>query len=181
MCIQLLGGLGIASFVYFWSHVETMDILGVKRKRFMALSSNQMTDFGTFLFESELEDHEDDLLPESDPSYERVAIVANRLLKANVDVEQIYGKEWTISVIKKDDQNAFVLPTGNIFVFTGMLQTCTNDDQLGVVLGHEMSHAILSHGAEDLAFSNLLSFMMITPFLFLWALLPNDAVRDWSI
>ena len=182
MYISLLGGLGITSFVYFWSHVEPVDILGVKRKRFMALSRNQITDLGTFLFEGELEDHEDDLLPDTDPTYARVATVANRLLKANVDVQQIYGKEWTISVIKDDKRNAFVLPTGNIFVYTGMLNTCTNDDQLGVILGHEMAHSILSHGAEQLAYSNLLSFLMITPFLFLWALLPNDAVAlfaDW--
>ena len=41
-----------------------------------------------------------------------------------------------------------VFQTGNIFVFTGMLQTCTNDDQLGVILGHEIAHTVLSHGVS---------------------------------
>ena len=31
-----------------------------------------------------------------------------------------------------------------------MLQTCTNDDQLGVILGHEIAHTVLSHGVSAL-------------------------------
>ena len=61
-----------------------------------------------------LEEWADDLLPDSDPTYARVANVANRLLKANVDVQQIHGKEWTISVIQNDERNAFVLPVSKI-------------------------------------------------------------------
>ena len=53
-------------------------------------------------------------MPDSDPTYARVAKVANRLLKANVDVQQIHGKEWTISVIQNDERNAFVLPVSKI-------------------------------------------------------------------
>ena len=40
--------------------------------------------------------------------------------------------------------------TGNIFVFTGMLKTCSNDDQLGIVLGHEIAHTVLSHGVSKI-------------------------------
>ena len=36
----------------------------------------------------------------------------------------------TVTVIDRNDKNAFVLPTGNIFVFSGMLDMCTNDDQV---------------------------------------------------
>ena len=54
------------------------------------------------------------MLPDSDPTYARVAKVANRLLKANVDIKQVHGKEWTISVIENDERNAFVLPVSTI-------------------------------------------------------------------
>ena len=47
-------GLGLALSAYilyvYQSHVEHMDILGVKRKRFMALSNNQMKKLATFEF-----------------------------------------------------------------------------------------------------------------------------------
>ena len=37
---------------------------------------------------------------------------------------------------------------GNIFVFTGMLDICTTDDELGMVLGHEISHCLLGHAVS---------------------------------
>ena len=37
-------------------------------------------------------------------------------------------------------KNAFVLPGGKIFVFTGILPVSANDDGLATVLGHEVAH-----------------------------------------
>ena len=85
----------------------------------MALTNEQMKSLSTFEFQVLLKKYENDLLPESDPTYGRVAKVANRLINSNADVEQIHGKDWTISVVQGDARNAEVLPSGNIFVFTG--------------------------------------------------------------
>ena len=62
-----------------------------------------------------LEGRAEDLLPTSDSSYARVANVANQLLKANKDVEQIHDKDWTISVIHDSERNAFVLPVSTFY------------------------------------------------------------------
>lgn len=44
-----------------------------------------------------------------------------------------------------------VLPTGTIFVLTGLLDTMTNvPDQLGIVLAHEMAHTVIEHGVSTL-------------------------------
>ena len=56
--------------------------------------------------------------------------VASRILKSNSDLKEIGGKNWTVTVIDRGDKNAFVLPTGNIFVFSGLLDFCKNDDQV---------------------------------------------------
>lgn len=40
----------------------------------------------------------------------------------------------------------FYWQSGEIFVFSGLFDMITNDDQLAVVIGHEMSHAVLNHG-----------------------------------
>jgi len=46
------------------------------------------------------------------------------------DTSQVY-------VVKQDDtKNAFVLPGGRIFVFSGILPVCKNDDGLASVMGH---------------------------------------------
>jgi hypothetical protein len=49
--------------------------------------------------------------------------------------------EWEVYVV--DDaktKNAFVIPGGKIFVFTGILPVSANDDGLATVLGHEVAH-----------------------------------------
>ena len=173
----------ISSFIYCYQvHIEDMDVLGIKRKRFIAVSNQQMERLGLFQYEELLERFNNDLVPESDERYTKVSRVVNRLLEANKEVKGIDSKVWTISVIDQDDINAFVLTSGNIFVFTGMIQTCSNDDQLGFVLGHEIAHVLLCHVSEKLSYANLLSVLMIFPLLFLWIVLPDDIIAlfaDW--
>ena len=143
-CIITLAGL-----VYVYqTRTEHMDILGIQRKRFLPFSVKDVEQLADEQFYDLLGEYDDDFLKQSDPRYSYVTEVTNRLLDANLDVEGIHGKNWTISVIESRDINAFVLPTGNIFVFTGMLKTCTNDDQLGIILGHEIAHTVLSHGVS---------------------------------
>ncbi len=49
--------------------------------------------------------------------------------------------EWEVYVVDdKKTKNAFVLPGGKIFVFTGILPVSLNDDGLATVLGHEIAH-----------------------------------------
>jgi predicted Zn-dependent protease len=56
--------------------------------------------------------------------------VASRILSSNSDLKEIGSRKWTVTVIDRGDKNAFVLPTGNIFVFSGMLDLCMNDDMV---------------------------------------------------
>jgi Zn-dependent protease with chaperone function len=35
-------------------------------------------------------------------------------------------------------------------VFSGLLKLCETDDELAVILGHEMAHAVMGHGVNDL-------------------------------
>jgi len=44
--------------------------------------------------------------------------------------------------------NAFTYPTGSIYVHTGLLARLENEAQLGIVLGHEMTHATHRHALE---------------------------------
>jgi beta-barrel assembly-enhancing protease len=45
--------------------------------------------------------------------------------------------------------NAFALPGGPMFVFTGLLSSTENEAQLAGVMAHEMSHVILRHGTHE--------------------------------
>jgi len=56
--------------------------------------------------------------------------------------------KWEFHVIEKDTVNAFCLPGGKVFVYTGILELTTSNDELAAVMGHEIAHALLRHGGE---------------------------------
>jgi predicted Zn-dependent protease len=87
------------------------------------------------------------LVPADDPQTQRVQRVAKDLLpytqKWN---ERAKEWQWDITVIKTPAINALCMPGGKIAVFTGILDALKlTDDELAVVLGHEMAHALREH------------------------------------
>ena len=56
--------------------------------------------------------------------------------------------DWDVNVLQSDQVNAFCLPGGKIAVYTGLVPVAENADAMAVVLGHEISHALLRHGAQ---------------------------------
>jgi predicted Zn-dependent protease len=53
--------------------------------------------------------------------------------------------DYTIRVVESPDINAFTLPGGNIFVFTGLLQFSENPAEVAAVLAHEIGHVEKRH------------------------------------
>ncbi len=65
----------------------------------------------------------------------------------------IRGKEkWEFKVIENDDViNAFALPGGKVCVYTGLLKMVDGEDELAVVVGHEIGHVVARHGGERMS------------------------------
>ncbi len=59
--------------------------------------------------------------------------------------------EWEVAVIESEQANAFCLPGGKMAVYTGILPIAQNEDALAAIMGHEIAHAVLRHGAERMA------------------------------
>src|SRR5437868_3783782 len=74
------------------------------------------------------------------------------------------GAEFPFSVQAISDKNinAFALPGGPLFVYTGLISLADNEGQLAGVLAHEMSHIRLRHGTSQASKANLfqLPFML---------------------
>ena len=57
--------------------------------------------------------------------------------------------DWEFHVIDDDRvTNAFCLPGGKIFVYSGLLRKVGSEDELATVMAHEVAHALARHGAE---------------------------------
>jgi predicted Zn-dependent protease len=59
------------------------------------------------------------------------------------------GFPFTFTVVEDKQVNAFALPGGPMFIFTGLLKNVDNEAQLAAVMAHEMSHVILRHGTHE--------------------------------
>lgn len=59
--------------------------------------------------------------------------------------------KWEFHLIEKNEMNAFCLPGGKVFVYTGILDLTTSNDELAAVMGHEIAHALLRHGGERMS------------------------------
>jgi predicted Zn-dependent protease len=87
------------------------------------------------------------LVPADDPQAKRVDGIARELLphtyKWNARAKDW---RWEVMLIKTPTINALCMPGGKIAVFTGILdQLKLTDDELAIVLGHEMAHALREH------------------------------------
>ncbi|PHH62448.1 hypothetical protein CDD81_7095 [Ophiocordyceps australis] len=85
-------------------------------------------------------------------NWDQRARMAERVMKRLISVSGMDHLDWKITII--DDPktaNAFVLPGGKVFIFSGLLDVCGSEDALATVLGHEMAHNTASHCAERLS------------------------------
>ncbi len=58
----------------------------------------------------------------------------------------------TFTVLDKPDEvNAFALPGGHIFVYSGLIRAADSEAQLASVLGHELAHVTAGHVRDQLA------------------------------
>lgn len=77
---------------------------------------------------------------------ERVQRVGRRI--ADAVGSDLPTAKWEFVVFESKDVNAFALPGGKVGVNTGLLQVAETDEELAVVLGHEIAHVTARHGAE---------------------------------
>jgi predicted Zn-dependent protease len=59
------------------------------------------------------------------------------------------GFKFQFTVLNDTQVNAFALPGGPMFIYTGLLKTVDNEGELAGVMAHEMSHVILRHGTHE--------------------------------
>jgi hypothetical protein len=78
-------------------------------------------------------------LYEDGPEVERVRWIMDALVPPYLDPDGI-----RVYVIENDEWNAFAMGNYSIYVFTGLLEDM-DDDELAIVLGHELAHATHEH------------------------------------
>jgi predicted Zn-dependent protease len=81
----------------------------------------------------------------------KIAAATEEYLRQNGLSSEISNFKWEFNLIKSDEINAFCMPGGKIVVYEGLLRLVSSDDELAVVLGHEVAHAVAKHSNERMS------------------------------
>ena len=80
-----------------------------------------------------------------------IANATENYLRQNGMASEIENFRWEFNLIKEDIINAFCMPGGKIVAYEGLLPLIESDDELAVVLGHEVAHAVAKHSNERMS------------------------------
>ena len=81
----------------------------------------------------------------------RIADATEAYLRNNGFEEDIANYDWKFNLVRNKEVNAFCMPGGKIVVYDGLLKLVASDDELAVVLGHEVAHAVAKHSNERMS------------------------------
>lgn len=95
-----------------------------------------------------------------------------------VAVNDYKAVPYTFTIIDDDKTvNAFALPGGYEFVYTGLLRRLSNEAELAAIIGHETGHVAARHGAEKLSIqygTAILSSLVLGNQSPVWVRILND-------
>ena len=93
------------------------------------------------------------LLAASHPQVQRLRAIALRLIPFTAQWNpRVREWRWEVNVIASPQLNAFCMPGGKIVFFYGILEKLRlSDDEVAIVMGHEIAHALREHARERLA------------------------------
>jgi len=68
--------------------------------------------------------------------------IGHTLIKGEEKLENV---DWQFHILRDPSVNAFALPNGSVYVFTGLLARMENESQLAAILAHEIVHVRNRH------------------------------------
>jgi predicted Zn-dependent protease len=121
--------------------VTTNDVTG--RSQFITIPASQDNALG---LEALKQVRETAPVLEEGPLAGRIKNLGHRIARFSDQPDM----DWEFLVIDEPVLNAWALPGGKVAIYRKMVDSLT-DTELAAVIGHEIAHAILRHGAEQVS------------------------------
>lgn len=129
-------------------------VLPAPRSQAAMISQKQEIEMGQQVAQ-QLENHYG--LVQDDEIQDRVSWIGQKLLANGTRP----GLTYTFKVLNTPDVNALACPGGFIYVYKGLLDYMTSDDELAAVLGHEIGHIEKRHTVHQMEQQMALSLLTL--------------------
>jgi len=139
----LIAGIVVGFLLLFFTHRQKTPV--THRVQHVGLTDKQQMQLGSEEYAKTLRQDRANVIS-SGTGYAQVQRVATR-------IEAVARRDkpafvWKVTLLRKNEANAYCLPGGKIVVYTGILPLTRTDAGLATVLGHEVAHATAEHVAE---------------------------------
>ena len=93
------------------------------------------------------------LAPPGNPQLQRLQKIGQRLVPFAAQWnERSTQWRWELNLITSKELNAFCMPGGKVAIYTGIVeQLRLTDDEIAMIMGHEMAHALREHARARIA------------------------------
>ncbi|MFZ9238833.1 MAG: M48 family metallopeptidase [Burkholderiaceae bacterium] len=125
--------------------------VGANRQQFLLVSSGQLNQMAARAYNQLLAESAKKGALNTDAALtKRVRAIATRITpQTRVFRADAPGWKWEVNTITSKELNAFCMPGGKIMFYSGLIQTLKlSDDEIAVVMGHEIAHALREHSRE---------------------------------
>jgi len=128
--------------------------VGVNRSQFMLISSEQLDQMaGESYNQLSAEATKKGQFNTDAAMTARVRAIAARIEpQTKVFRPDAVNWNWQVNVIDSKELNAFCMPGGRIMFYSGLIkQLNLTDDEIAIVMGHEIGHALREHSREQIS------------------------------
>jgi len=82
---------------------------------------------------------------------QKISVAVEEYLRKKGHADMIEDFKWEFNLIEENVANAWCMPGGKVAFYTGIIPICKDEAGIAVVMGHEIAHAIASHGSERMS------------------------------
>jgi predicted Zn-dependent protease len=129
-------------------------VVGAERKQLLLVSSQELDRMASQSYAKLLsESAKKKTLNQDAAMLQRVRAVAGHIEpQTAVFRRDAPGWKWEVNLISSKELNAFCMPGGKIMFYSGLIQQLNlSDDEIAVVMGHEVAHALREHSREQVS------------------------------
>lgn len=151
LSIRTLGVLALVTLLSACANTTRPGAVGINRSQFMMASSEEVNRLSAVSYsEQNQKAKEKNILVTSGPTYERLKLIANRLIpQTEAFRDDTRQWDWRLTLIDAPTLNATCAPGGKITFYTGIIEQLNlTDDEIAAIMGHEIAHALREHGRE---------------------------------